>query len=132
MRMNPADTIGKGIAFPPHVGGDGRVAWSTGSDNVTQAIQVTLLTQVGERLMLAGFGTRLRTYVFQPNTPATRRLIQEEVTKALQRWEPRIEVQSVVVEVDPADSRSAVATVYYRLVATQGAGQVALKVNLAQ
>lgn len=130
--MDAGITIGKGIAFPPHVGPDGRVAWSTGSDNVSQCMQVVLLTQTGERIMLADFGSRLPSFLYEPNTPATRRLVQQAIEQSLQKWEPRIQLDSVVVDVDSSDARTAVATVYYKLVATGTTGQVTVKVNLAQ
>src|SRR5688572_18372206 len=116
--------FGRGIAFPPRVGPDGRMAWSAGMDNVRESIRIILLTEPGERIMLAEFGGKLRTYLFEPNTPATRRLIQEEITTSLQRWEPRIALQSVNVDPDAAEGRAAVATIYYKLISTGSTEQV--------
>lgn len=129
--MDAGTLIGRGIAFPPHVGADGRVAWSQGAENVTQAIEVILLTESGERILLPEFGGRLRTYLFEPNTVATRRLIQEDIQNALQRWEPRIAVDSVSVEADDSDPHAAIATIEYKLIATQIAAQTSVTVQLA-
>jgi phage baseplate assembly protein W len=130
MVMDAASVFGQGISFPPRLGADGRVALSAGPDNIRESIHVILLTEPGERLQLPGFGGRLRTFLFEPNTVATRRLVQEEIVQALRQWEPRITVQSVVVEADEVDSQTAIATVFYELIATQTAGQVSLRVPL--
>ena len=123
--------FGRGVAFPPRVGPDGRVAWSVGVDNVRESIRIILLTEPGERLMLPEFGGRLRSYLFEPNTPATRRVIQEEIRNALTLWEPRIQLLNVAVDSDPNDARAAIATISYKLIATGADGQVSLRLQLA-
>ena len=45
--------------------------------------------------------------------------IKDRITKALQLWEPRISLVDVEVDQDPADAQSAIATIEYKLVATQ-------------
>ena len=80
--------------------------------------------------MLHPFGAGLRRFLFEPNTVATRRLIQERVEEALRLWEPRIALNSVRVEGDPADPQSAVITVEYQLVATGDGGRATLAVRL--
>ena len=123
--------FGRGLAFPPRVGGDGRVAWSEGELNVRESIQVILLTERRERLMLPEFGGGLSGYLFEPNTVTTRRLIKDRIQRALEQWEPRISVESVEVEADPGDPQAAVATITYQLVATQTRERVSLNVTLA-
>jgi len=124
-----AGRFGRGISFPPRIGADGRVAWSAGPENIREAIRVILLTELEERVLLPQFGGGLRRFLFEPNTVSTHRLIQRTITQALGRWEPRIDVQSVDVEADPRDLEAALATVRYRLVATQAADQVTLRVR---
>ena len=108
--------VSKGISFPPRLGDDGRVAWSSGAENIREAIRVILSTDPGERLMLPRFGGGLRRFLFEPNTAATRRLIEERVRNALILWEPRIRLDAVSVEPDPGDPSVAVVTIRYRLV----------------
>lgn len=122
--------FGRGIAFPPRIGEDGRLAWSEGPQNVRESIQIILLTEFKERLMLPEFGGGLRAFLFEPNTTSTRRLIQERITQALGRWEPRIRLESVAVDPDPNDPQAAVATIHYRLVANQQRERVTLSVSL--
>jgi len=128
--MDAGVLFGRGIAFPPHLGADGRWAWSEGPDNIRESIQVVLMTEPGERLRLPGFGSGLRRLLFEPNSVATRRLVQEAIETALREWEPRIELESVVVE--PAEAAdAALATLTYRLVASGAAEQTIIRIPLA-
>lgn len=129
--MDTGRLYGRGISFPPRVGSDGRVAWSEGEQNVREAIRVILLTEQRERLMLAEFGGSLGLFLFEPNTVTTRHLIKDRIQKALALWEPRIQVEAVSVEADPSDTQAAVATITYKLVATQARERVTLGVALA-
>src|SRR5215210_7574347 len=114
--MDAGRILGRGISFPPRVGSDGRISWSAGEDNIRDAIRVILGTDRNERLRLPDFGAGLGHYLFEPNTVATRHQIQERIVRALAAWEPRISVESVDVDPDPADAEGAVATITYRLV----------------
>ena len=90
--MDNSYLFGQGISFPPRIGPDGRIAWSTGPQNIREAIRVILMTEAQERLLLPEFGGGLQSFLFQPNVVSTHRLIQERVTQAMARWEPRIQV----------------------------------------
>ena len=122
--------LGRGISFPPRLGPDGRWATSEGAQNVRESIRVILLTELRERLMLPEFGAGLGSFLFRPNSAPIHRLVQERITQALGRWEPRIAVEAVDVAADPEDPRAAVATVRYRLIATRSREQVRLQVSL--
>jgi hypothetical protein len=128
--MDAGTVLGRGISFPPRVGVDGRVVWSAGEVNVQESIRVILETNLSERVRLAEFGGGLRRFLFEPNTTTTRRQIQDRITTALTRWEPRIQIESVRVDED-ADADSATATIEYRLVATQVQGRVSLTLLLS-
>ena len=127
---NAGKILGKGIAFPPQVGADGRVAWSEGETNIRESIKIILLTELNERLNLPNFGGGLNRFLFEPNTATTRQLIRDRITKALAEWEPRIAVKSVSVEPDAQDLQAAMATINYQLVATQVSERVSLNVTL--
>jgi phage baseplate assembly protein W len=128
--MDKGRLYGRGISFPPRVGVDGRVVWSEGETNIRESIQIILLTEQNERLMLPDFGGGLGVFLFEPNAVATRRQIQERIVSALTRWEQRIVMQSVDVEADPTDPQAAIATITYKLVATQAQERVSLNVTL--
>lgn len=129
--MSTAAIFGQGISFPPRLGADGRVAWSSGPANIRESLTVILLTQRGERLMLPSFGGRLRSYLFEPNTVTTQQEIQQEIKRAISLWEPRITVVSVSVDPDPNDPRAAIATIQYQLVASQNIEQLNLTLQLS-
>jgi phage baseplate assembly protein W len=129
--MNAGHIFGRGISFPPRVGSDGRVAWSEGEVNVRESIRVILMTEQPERLRSPNFGGSLERFLFEPNTVSTRRSIQDRITKELAQWEPRIRVESVNVDPDQTDPQAAVATITYKLVATQAIERVSVNVSLA-
>jgi phage baseplate assembly protein W len=124
------DILGSGLSFPPRVGPDGRLAWSSGEPNVRDCLRVLLLTEPGERVLRPEFGCGLRQYLFEPNTPTTRELIRQEITDAINRWEPRIRLQQVSVTQDPNDARTAAVNVQFRLVATGVALQLGISLTL--
>lgn len=128
--MDAGRILGRGISFPPRVGPDGRVAWSEGEPNIRESIQVILKTDLRERLRLPDFGGSLGQVLFEPNTTATRRELQDRIAKALAAWEPRITVESIAVEQDGDDVEAALATIQYKLVATQARERVSLTVFL--
>ena len=127
--MDKGRLFGRGISFPPRVGADGRVVWSEGEENVREAIRIILLTEERERLRLPEFGGGLGRFLFEPNTVTTRRLIEDRITKALAAWEPRIRLEAIDIEPDPDDPQAAIATIQYKLVATQA--RATLRVNVA-
>jgi len=122
--------FGRGIAFPPRVAADGSIGFSAGAENIRESIRIILMTDPGERVMLADFGGGLRRFLFEPNTVATHRAVEEAITRSIARWEPRVTVGSVEVAPAPDDGRAAIATIDYTLVATRAQGQLRLRVPL--
>ena len=129
--MDAARLYGRGIAFPPRVGPDGRLAWSAGEDNVRESIQIILLTGLQQRIQRPDFGGSLNDFLFEPNTVTTRHALAERIRSTLRQSEPRIQVESVVVDADPSDGQAALATIVYRLVATGRRERVSLSVALS-
>lgn len=130
MRQDVGRVFGRGIGFPPRLSKGATVGWSEGAGNIRECIRIILLTERGERVMLPEFGAGLKRYLFQPNTVATRRLIEEEITNALQRWEPRIRLDTVTVDLDPNDPFAALVTIRYELVANQASEEMQLRLQL--
>jgi phage baseplate assembly protein W len=106
------------------------MVWSEGPDNIRESIQVILMTNLRERVRLPEFGASLSTFLFEPNNPTTHHLMEDRIQNALKLWEPRIVVEAVQVEQDPDDPNSAIATINYKLVATQAGERVTLNVTL--
>ena len=120
---------GQSLAFPPRVGPDGRLIWSSGEENVRESICIILRTRPGERLQLPEFGCGLDQYLFEPNNVANLRLIQEAVKQALTRWEPRIKLDDVRVALNAADPQTVDITIHYTLIATRKQERVNLSVS---
>ena len=126
-----SSVFGKGMAFPPRVGADGRMAWSEGEDGIRESITVILKTEPGERVGLAEFGAGLGRYLFEPNNAATHARIEDSITRALEQWEPRIAVEAVEIAPGEGDAETAIATITYRLVATAARERITLGIPLA-
>jgi len=128
--VDSGQVLGRGIAFPPKIGPDGRLGFSAGEPNIRESIEIILRTEQRERLRAPRFGGGLTSYLFEPNTPATWRALEDRIEKALAIWEPRIEADAVIVGADPEDASAAIATIDYHLVATQAPGTASLTVQL--
>jgi phage baseplate assembly protein W len=97
------DFVGAGWAFPLGVDARGGIALARLDQELEQAMRLILATYPGERPMRPDFGSRLRDYVFRPATIDTAAELANEVENALLRWEPRVDVESVNVTVDPEE-----------------------------
>lgn len=105
---------------------DGNLAYPTLAQSVREAIQVILSTRPGEQLQRPGFGGGLEALLTEPNTVATRTRIHELIADALQRWEPRIDVESIAVDTMDGEPGSVRVEIAYRLKRTQQAARVGL------
>lgn len=94
--MSSRAFLGVGVAFPFRPV-DGKLQYAVHEESIEQSIENVLLTSRRERVMLPEFGAGLRRLVFEPNSPATHRAVEEEVRTALIDWEPRIDLKEVVV-----------------------------------
>ncbi len=122
--------LGRGVHFPPRIDAEGRWAWSSGEENIRQSIRILLQTEPLERLMLPEFGGGLKKMLFRPNTASTHRLMEEIITNALKRWEPRIVLNAVDIQPDPDDPDAANVTIRYTLASNDQTEQMRLRVLL--
>jgi uncharacterized protein len=65
--------------------------------------------------MLPDFGCGLRRYLMEPNSLTTRTSIQDDITAALERWEPRIRLTNVAVTLGEDPSLVWVEIAYVRV-----------------
>jgi phage baseplate assembly protein W len=107
--------IGKGWRFPILPGPTGALAWSDADDNVEQSLRLLLLTRLGERVMRSDFGSNLGAMVFKPGSEQNLRGIEREVAGAISRFEPRVDVLSVVAEADATDATQITVSLSYRV-----------------
>ena len=124
--------FGRGISFPPRVGPDGRVAWSEGEQNIREAIRVILHDRAARARALPGVRRRAEPLPLRAEHRRPRAsCVEDAIEQALARWEPRIDVESVDGRARPGRPQAAIATITYRLVATQARERVSLSVALA-
>jgi phage baseplate assembly protein W len=99
----PAHYLGTGWTFPPTFSRQSAtVVMSSDVANIKQCLRVLFSTNMGERIMLATYGTGLRLKVFDSLTETLANDIRSLIEKAILDWEPRIDVLRVDVdEVDP-------------------------------
>jgi phage baseplate assembly protein W len=117
-----ADILGTGLAFPLGVDRRGGVALASDGDDVEQAISIILRTAPGERPMRPEFGCGVHDYVFDVVNATTLGRMEHEIRRALERWEPRIDVLDIGFDLGSglvAEGDGALAiTIEYRLRAT--------------
>jgi len=78
---------GRHLAFPFHVGSDGRTGAPANDEaHVRDELLQLLLTSPGERLFLPEFGGGVRKLVFEPASEALRGVVKARITSALSRW----------------------------------------------
>jgi phage baseplate assembly protein W len=107
------EVLGRGIAFPLRLAG-GQIGMNAYESQVEQSIRLILRTARGERVMRPDFGAGIDTLAFEPMSAVTVGLLQHQVTDALQRFEPRIDVLSIAVQVLPANGEL-LANIEYRI-----------------
>lgn len=95
------ELIGRGWGFPLRTAGYGGIELVADGRELDEAIAIILGTSPGERMMRPAFGCRIHELVFHPLNSEIVGLAERHVLEALARWEPRIDVESVTVEIDP-------------------------------
>lgn len=115
--MVQKDFLGRGWAFPFRFdAASGAVGASEFEENIRQCVTIILGTRPGERQMMPKFGCRIHELLFAPNNQSTAQVAAGHVREALDRWEPRIEVQDVNASSDPSGAIRL--EVVYRIVST--------------
>ena len=99
----PNDFVGAGWSFPLELDRTGGFALVSDDREIEQAIRVILGTAYGERPMRPDFGCRIHDFVFAEADAGTAGDIAAEVRASLRRWEPRIDVDDVIVSIDETD-----------------------------
>jgi phage baseplate assembly protein W len=111
------DFIGSGWAFPAAINRNGAVRLVTGVEELDAAIRMILSTVPGERVMRPEFGCAMWEMLFAPLTAGTIGLIEQAVREALERWEPRVELEAVDAEAQQSTGTVHI-TVAYRVRST--------------
>ena len=110
--------LGIGWKYPVQLDDSGDIAMSRYEADIREAIMIIIGTAPGERVMRPDFGCGIHQYVFAPNNTRTAGLIRFQVEDALNRWEPRIELEAVTVAPDPGDPATLLIDIDYTVRAT--------------
>jgi len=110
-----ADFIGRGILFPMRVDQSGSIALGRGADDIDASIRMAIITAPGERVMRPQFGCRIWDLLFEPINANTLGLMTEAVRDAVSQWEPRVDLEDVVVEPDPGSPARVIIDLRYRV-----------------
>ena len=89
------DVLGTGVGLPFDTDQRGGVGLAAGSDDVEQAIRILLSTAPGERVMRPEYGCGIHDLAFAVVDATTLTRVETTVRDAIDRWEPRVAVESV-------------------------------------
>ena len=109
------DFLGTGWAFPVLPDPTGGLRYASGEASIQDCLLVLLQTATGERVMRPDFGTTAPTLVFAPGSPANLRMLENSISDAIQAYEPRVQLDSVVAEPTPGQENQVVVSVSYRI-----------------
>jgi uncharacterized protein len=108
---------GRHLAFPFHIGADGRAAAPESlEDHIRGEIIQLLLTAPGERPFLPGFGGGLRRLTFERNDDVAATMTKALISRSMSRWlGHRVSVEALEVE---ARASTLTVDLQYRVIAT--------------
>ena len=105
--------LGSGWRFPIAPDATGSLGYVAHEDNIGQSLLILLQTALGERVMRPEFGSRAPELVFAPGSTRHLRLLEETVRDAVRDFEPRVTLDDVQAEADPADETHVAVLVDY-------------------
>ncbi|WP_274919552.1 GPW/gp25 family protein [Streptomyces sp. WZ-12] len=116
--MNDTALIGRGWTHPATFNADATVALTSGPREIEQAIHIILTTRLGERAMRPEFGCNVHSLLFAPLDATTAGQAVYETQTALERWEPRIEVDHIGIATDDTTPGLMYIDIRYRIRST--------------
>ena len=112
------EIIGSGLAFPLQVDRRGGIALARDETDIEQAIELILATAPGERPMRPEFGCGVHDFVFDSIDASTVGRMELAIRDALDRWEPRVVVDSVEFNLDEVAAGRLIIDIGYHVRAT--------------
>jgi phage baseplate assembly protein W len=128
---HPDFDIGGGSEPGLSISTTGGVQMTDGPASIRQAIFILLTTRPGERVMRPSYGCNLYRLAFSPNDNTTAGLVIHYVRRALERWEPRIEILRLDATPNPDVADQLDISLDYRIRAFRSTEQLTLAMNLA-
>ncbi len=113
--MNGSNFTGKGWRFPLLPDATGSLGYVEGDENVEQSLKILLLTSLGQRVMRPDFGCKASSMVFAPGSVQYLGLLETAIRESVRDWEPRVDLEEVNAEVNPADETQVTVYIGYRI-----------------
>ena len=110
-----SEFIGAGWAFPLRTDPTGSIALVRGEREIVESIRLVLGTAPGERPARPEFGCAIHELVFAPADAALAGQIAYRVRVALERWEPRVDLDDVLVDFTGAGEGTLYIDIRYRI-----------------
>jgi phage baseplate assembly protein W len=120
----------------------GAIGMVDGDASIRQSLLLLLATVPGERVMRPGYGCDIQRLVFAGNDETTAGLAMHYVRRAVERWEPRIEILGLdagapdggpaAPHAAGADSGTLEIVLDYRIRASGQRRQLSYRLNLAE
>lgn len=99
-------------------------------DSVRQSVLLLLTTRPGERLMRPSYGCDLGSLVFSPNDDTTATIAVHHVRRALERWEPRVDIIKLDAGRDANNPAVLVITLEYQVRTTRSRDEIQLTLDM--
>lgn len=113
------DFLGTGWSFPPTFRRSAKgVVMTSGQEDIDRSLEILLSTALGERVMLPDYGSNMEEMLFEPIDTGLQTLIFDRIKTAILYYEPRIEVEDLVLDTDRAAEGMLIITIAYRVRAT--------------
>jgi phage baseplate assembly protein W len=132
------DIVGRGWAFPLRFTTVGRTSRMVGvskiasTEKIVMAMRQILGTKIGSRVIDRNFGSDLREILFTPIDEVSIARVRFAVTSAIQRWERRVDLLSVDVDITNAKSGVIDVTVDFKVIATQEIGNLVYPLYISE
>ncbi len=110
----------------------GTIAMVEEEASIRQAILLLLSTSPGERVMRPNYGCGLHKLIFSPNDETSAGLAIHYVRRALELWEPRVDIVHLDALRDEDDPARLTVYLEYRVRMTQRLQEASFSVNLAE
>ncbi|MFA7407926.1 MAG: GPW/gp25 family protein [Anaerolineaceae bacterium] len=73
----------------------GDLVTRTNEDAIKEALKTLIMTDRGERLFQPSLGSDVRATLFDLNTPATAKILEEKIRETILNFEPRAELINI-------------------------------------
>jgi len=114
-----AGFLGRGWGFPPTFIAAARgVSMTEAEEDVVRSLEILVTTGLGERVMLPEYGCDLTDLLFEPVDTGLQTLLFDRIRTAILYYEPRIEVEDILLQTDRLTEGVVLIEIIYRIRAT--------------